>query len=102
MEDIRLAAFDLDGTLLQNGRKLPTQRQLDLIAQLAERGISCFAASGRQYASLRRLFEPIRDCMGYVCENGALVKYRGETLVCREIPRGGARGLPCGARLSGC
>lgn len=87
MDDIRLAAFDLDGTLLQDGRKVPTARQLDLIARLDGRGVSCFAASGRQYASLRRLFEPIRDRMGYVCENGALVRYRGETLVCREIAR---------------
>lgn len=87
MEDIRLIACDLDGTLLQDGRKLPTARQLELVGELCDRGISFFAASGRQYASLRRLFEPVRDRIGYVCENGALVRYRGETLVCREVPR---------------
>ena len=60
--------------LLQDGRKLPTEHQLKLVGEVIDRGISFFAASDRRYASLRRLFEPVRDRIGYVCENGALVK----------------------------
>ena len=30
------------------------------------------AASGRQYPNLRRVFGPVQDEIGYVCENGCL------------------------------
>ena len=39
---------------------------------MKEKGILFVAASGRQYPNLRRVFGPVQDEIGYVCENGCL------------------------------
>lgn len=78
MNPIRLIACDLDGTLLLNGAQKLQPETCSLIKRLMEeKGILFCAASGRQYANLRRLFAPIRDEIAYVCENGCLSYYRG-------------------------
>ena len=87
LRDIKLIASDLDGTLLRDWRPAVDDRALPLIAALAEHGVPFFAASGRQYVSLRRLFGPLADQIGYVCENGALVIYRDEVLFKHSVPR---------------
>lgn len=84
---IKLVASDLDGTLLLNGSPKPTAEALELIERLAARDVPFFAASGRQYASLRWLFAPVADRMGYVCENGALVMLGDRVLVKHVVPR---------------
>lgn len=84
---IRLVASDLDGTLLTGGITAPRPHAIELIRELTARGVLFFAASGRQRASLRRMFAPVADQMGYVCENGALVVVGGEVIVEREIDR---------------
>ncbi len=76
---IKFIATDLDGTLLDGARRLP-EETFSLIEQLHRRGILFAPASGRQYENLKTLFEPVQDKVLFVCENGALVKYRGETL----------------------
>ena len=82
---IKLIATDLDGTLLDGERKLPAEI-FPLIERLYSAGILFAPASGRQYASLQELFRPVEDKVVFVCENGALVKYRGETLFSRPFP----------------
>lgn len=86
---IKLVASDLDGTLLQNGAQSLTKETIDLIKRLIDKDIIFVAASGRQYANLRRLFEPVKDDIAYICENGALVVYKGQilhkTFIDREI-----------------
>ena len=76
---IKFIASDLDGTLLDDEKRLP-EEIFGLIEQLDKRGILFAPASGRQYANLEKLFEPVKDKVLFLCENGALVKYRGETL----------------------
>lgn len=76
---IKLVATDLDGTLLDEEKRLPAEI-FPLIEQLIGRGVLFAAASGRQYANLRALFAPVQDKIVFLCENGALVKYREETL----------------------
>ena len=85
--DIRLIASDMDGTLLRGWAPVVGERAIRLIGGIADRGIPFFAASGRQYESLRRLFGPLADRIGYVCENGALVILRGKVLLKHSIPR---------------
>lgn len=80
MRRIKLIACDLDGTLLLNGAQELQPGTCDLIQALQDRGIRFFAASGRQYTNLRRLFEPIKDEIGYLCENGCLGFYEGKRL----------------------
>lgn len=77
---IKLIASDLDGTLLQNDAQQLSEQVVPYIRKLKEMGIIFVAASGRQYANLQRLFEPVKDDIAYICENGALVVYKGQIL----------------------
>lgn len=75
---IKLIASDLDGTLLQGGAQTLQPKTCELIHRLREKGIMFVAASGRQYPNLQRLFAPVQDEIGYICENGCLSYYRGQ------------------------
>ena len=81
---IKFIATDLDGTLLDEDKKLP-EEIFSVIEELAKRNILFAPASGRQYANLRKLFAPVADKVVFICENGALVKYREETLLLDPI-----------------
>lgn len=70
---IRLIASDIDGTILPYGQKEIPGEFFDLIRRLEQRGILFCPASGRQYASVRKLFAPVADHIPYLCENGAVV-----------------------------
>lgn len=56
---IKLVASDLDGTLLHNYQQTVPKEIYDTIRALHEKGIIFTAASGRQYANIRRLFAPL-------------------------------------------
>lgn len=77
---IKLIASDLDGTLLQNGAQELTPRAIGLIRELTERGIRFVAASGRQYENEVHLFEPIKDKISYIAENGSLCIHEGKVI----------------------
>lgn len=78
--NIKLIASDMDGTLLQNGNQNISSKMLRIIETLHKKGVLFVAASGRQYANLFRLFEPVNNDMAYICENGAFVKYQDKIL----------------------
>lgn len=80
MSRIRIVVSDLDGTLLQNGAQKLEPEIFELIRCMREKEILFFAASGRQYPNLQRLFAPVRDEIGYICENGCLAFWKGEVL----------------------
>lgn len=80
MPELKLIACDLDGTLLLNGAQSLQEDTCDLIRELLKRGILFFAASGRQYTNLQRLFLPVREQIGYLCENGCVSFYQGRQL----------------------
>ena len=77
---IKLIASDLKMNVLQNGARTLSYTVIEQIKQLKKMGILFVAASGRQYTNLRRLFEPVCDEIAYVCENGAMVVYKGKIL----------------------
>lgn len=77
---LKLIASDLDGTLLQQGSREVSGEAIEMIKEMSRMGIVFVAASGRQYPNLRRLFAPVKDEIAYICENGALVVYKGEIL----------------------
>lgn len=85
---IKLIASDLDGTLLKDGAQKLNPEIFDLILELKKQGIHFIAASGRQYASIRRLFEPIKDEISYITENGSLCIHNGEVISRGTIERG--------------
>lgn len=74
---IKLVATDIDGTLIGDGKHKLDPRMNELIIELKEKGIVFVAASGRQYPSIRKLFEDVQDDMIFVAENGAYVVCRG-------------------------
>lgn len=77
---IQLIASDIDGTLLQHGARQLNPRLFELIIELKEKGIRFAAASGRQYNSIRSLFEPVCNDISYVAENGSLCIHDGKIL----------------------
>lgn len=77
---VRLIASDLDGTLLIDGNREVSEEAINLIKKLNDNDILFVAASGRQYPNLKRLFAEVSGDIVYICENGALVKYKEETL----------------------
>ena len=78
MEKIQLIACDLDGTLLQNGAQEIDPIIFTQIKRLQQKGILFMAASGREYTNLRRLFEPVKDDIAYLCLNGCLTVYHNQ------------------------
>ena len=78
-------ASDLDGTLLLHGAQELNPEIYDIILEYKKRGVTFSAASGRQLDSQKRLFAPVVNDLIYICENGALYHYNGETVVLTEI-----------------
>ncbi|HAH18955.1 MAG TPA: hypothetical protein DCL29_08125 [Eubacterium sp.] len=77
---IRLVVSDVDGTLLRNGDTQIPEEVIEYIKQFKEKGILFAVASGREYTSLRRLFEPVKDDIVFICVNGALVVYNEQLI----------------------
>ena len=84
---IKMVCSDLDGTLLQYGKKLIEGEIFDELRALHDRGILFCPASGRQYTSLRKLFAPVADDCIYLCENGAVVYRGGKVIAKTPMPR---------------
>lgn len=70
---IKLIASDVDGTLVPDGTFNIDTEIYDVIRKLKEKGIVFTAASGRQYASIKRLFAPVADDIYYISDNGGFV-----------------------------
>ena len=77
---IKLVASDLDGTLLFKGAQSLPEEIFPLIRQLKKMGILFVAASGRQYANMKKMFRPVVDDMAFISENGALAVYNEKVL----------------------
>ncbi len=70
---IKLIVSDIDGTLLEDGGHELNPELLDVILKLRERGVQFAAASGRQWKSIDTLFEPVKERIFYLSDNGAYV-----------------------------
>ena len=81
---IKLIASDLDGTLLQNDAQALTPRAIDLISKLCDAGIHFVSASGRQYDNQKRVFDPLKNRISFIAENGSCLLYTSPS------PRDGA------------
>ncbi|MSS63958.1 HAD family hydrolase [Lachnospiraceae bacterium WCA-693-APC-MOT-I] len=83
--NIKLICSDIDGTLVPDGTSEINKEVFDVILALKEKGIIFAAASGRQYESIRNLFERIANDIIIISENGNLVMCRGEVMARTEI-----------------
>ena len=73
--DLRLAAVDMDGTLLDDDKNFPPGMD-ELLDRMDERGVTFAPASGRQVWTLIDMF-PSRPGMTFIGENGGIVMRDG-------------------------
>lgn len=84
---IRLIASDIDGTLVRDGGSRLDPEYYDVIRELRRRGVWFAGASGRQWVGIERLFEPVREEILYLSDNGAYIGRLGEEPLLRVIDR---------------
>jgi len=77
---ISMVLSDLDGTIIKEGENEAPQEFFDMANKIIDSGIPFVAASGRQYANIRRILAPIADRINYICENGCLVVYNDKVI----------------------
>ncbi|MEU6064085.1 MULTISPECIES: Cof-type HAD-IIB family hydrolase [Streptomyces] len=90
--DIRLVVTDMDGTLLDDAKRIP-EGLWPMLAELRRRGVLFSPASGRQYATLARQFADVADGMVFIAENGTYVVRDGLELSSDPLAPAVAAGL---------
>ncbi|MES4892529.1 Cof-type HAD-IIB family hydrolase [Streptomyces sp. NPDC096012] len=110
--DIRLVVTDMDGTLLDDAKRIP-DGLWPMLAELRRRGVLFSPASGRQYATLARQFADVAEGMVFIAENGTYVVRDGVELsadplegavaarIVRTVRRLVADGVDAGAVVCG-
>lgn len=89
MQTSRLIALDMDGTLLTPEGQVP-ERFWQLYDDATAQSITITPASGRQLATLQRMFPA---CETFIAENGAVVWHGGEVVSTTDLPLDAARNL---------
>lgn len=84
---IKLIVSDIDGTLLEDGGHEINPEVLDVILKLRAKGMQFAAASGRQWSSIEQVFDPIKEKIFYLSDNGAYVGCYGRNLFLHTIER---------------
>ena len=84
---IRLIATDIDGTLVRESTPWIYPEILSAICEWTDRGGYFCVASGRQYYSIRHMFEEVSDRIIYLAENGAHVRYRDKDILVQKMRR---------------
>lgn len=77
---IKLIVSDIDGTLTEDGGSRLNPALYETILKLKEKGIYFAAASGRHSASIEYIFDPIREKIFYIGDNGAYLGCYGREL----------------------
>jgi hypothetical protein len=84
-----LGAFDLDGTVLRRNLRI-TDRTVDALRRLKERGMRLVVATGRRFEGAREHAERLGFAGSdpVICYGGSMVRrMNGETLLHRTLPR---------------
>lgn len=87
---IRLIATDLDGTLLDDQKRIHPDFW-ELHQQLIRQGIVFVAASGRQYYTIYEQFSHLGEEIIILAENGTFVKQGERELLVNDLPLSDAR-----------
>ncbi|MEU0005415.1 Cof-type HAD-IIB family hydrolase [Streptomyces sp. NPDC006314] len=90
--DIRLVVTDMDGTLLDDDKRIP-DGLWPMLAELRRRGVLFSPASGRQYATLARQFADVSEGMVFIAENGTYVVRDGVELSSDPLENSVAAGV---------
>jgi len=81
---IKLIASDMDGTLLNDKNEIH-EEFYNVFEELKKKDIIFAAASGRQYHTLVKQFNNIKDDMMFIAENGTYVVYKGEEILLNSL-----------------
>lgn len=84
---IKLVAFDMDGTFLNDQNTYNHQRFSEILTKLKAKGIHVVSASGSQYQRLQDQFTDFQHQMDFVSQNGAVVYGAGKPLLVQAMPR---------------
>ncbi len=84
---IKLIASDIDGTLVPDGTDRIDPKMMDVIRRLKEKGIIFAGASGRQFLSMKRLFNPVWQDIYYITDNGSILHSATTIMKKHVIPR---------------
>lgn len=84
---IKLIATDIDGTLVKESTSVIYPEMLEAIRRWTDQGNYFCVASGRQYYSIRHMFEEVSDRIIYLAENGAHVRYQNRDILVQEMKR---------------
>ncbi len=82
---IRLIASDMDGSLLDDKKRIPSEFY-KILPRLKQKGASFVVASGRSYCTLKENFSSVSEQIDYICDNGAYVVHDGDVAI-KLIPR---------------
>lgn len=75
---IKLLLTDVDGTLVKEGGDTLNPEYYEVITELKKEGVRFGVASGRQYESIKHLFDPVKKDMLFLCNNGTYVTSNGQ------------------------
>lgn len=83
---IKLIATDIDGTLVEEGSLHLNLEYFEVIEELRRRDVLFVAASGRQRNSIERIFQPVKDNIIFISENGTCIHSKDYQYVDRINP----------------
>lgn len=84
---ITTVVSDFDGTIIKEGMIVPPPEFFQVVERLLSKGYTFVAASGRQYANLKRILAPVADRIHFIAENGCLVVYQNQVIYKKAFPR---------------
>lgn len=71
LSGIKLVVTDMDGTLLNNSGEI-SPKFFSLLEEMRTHDIRFAVASGRQYYTLRNMFDHVKDDLIFIADNGAI------------------------------
>ena len=83
---IKIIATDMDGTLLDDEKQLPSNFE-DVISDLSRRKINFVISSGRSFNVLKKQFTRHIDDLTFICDNGAYIVVGGKNIYTSVIDR---------------
>lgn len=84
LSKVRLVVSDMDGTLL-NSRGHVSNLFFELFEKLQALNVQFVAASGRQYHSIAKVLQPIKDQIFIIGENGGIAKQSNQLLTLNTL-----------------
>lgn len=83
-KQVKLIAVDMDGTLLNSKKELPTDFY-SIFHQLKKKNILFAIASGRQYYNLVNEVLPVKEQIIFIAENGSYVAYNDSEILVQPL-----------------